>query len=253
MRACPLFHIFHALFDDQVALLGHTGHHDALEGISLIFFVFGLNAVAELNLALGVGKAGGSADDDRRVEFLADLIGIFHEILGFLGIRGLKAGNHSCAADAAGVLFVLGAVETGVIGDDKDKTAVRSDIGDRVDRICSHVQADHLHAGQGTDACEGSADGDFRGNLLIGSPLSVYAGVFDKFLTDLRAGSSGICGGNLHTGFPRAAREGGIAQHHLFFTHKKLLVNIIYSKQWGHALSVSPVSILIIPDNHNSR
>ena len=185
-----------------------------------VLFVFGLDAVAELDFALGVCQAGGGADDDRRVEFLADLIGILHEILGFLGIRRLKAGNDSGAADAAGVLFILRAVETGIIGNNKDEAAVRSDIGDRVDRVCSHVQADHLHAGQGTDTCEGSADGNFRRNFLIGSPFGVHAGVFDKFLTDLRAGSSGISGRNLYAGFPCAARESGIAQHHLFLTHK---------------------------------
>ena len=243
LAAGPLFHVLHTLLDNEVALFGHAGHHDALGGVSLVLLVRRLYAVTEFDFTLGMSETGRRADDDRRVELLADLIGVFHKVLGFLGIRGLQAGHDGCAADAPGILLVLGAVQAGVIGDDKDKAAVRTDIGHGIKRISRHVQADHLHAGQGTNAGKGSADRDFRGNLLIRCPLGIHSGVFYEFLTDLRAGSPGIGRGDLHAGFPCAARDRGVTQHHLFFTHMKPLfcsvyVSVYVLKPVGYTLHV---------------
>ena len=215
--------ILHALFDDQVTLFCHTGHHDILLDISLVGLVLDLLAVAELHLALGMSQAGRCPYDDRRVKLLTDLIGVFDVILGFLGIRGFHAGDCRGAADHSGILLVLGTVQSGVIRHNCYHAAVASDIGEGIQGISRNVETDHLHGAERPDAADGSADRDLRSNFLIWRPLCVNFGILHQFLADLCAGRSGIGGRDFAAGFPHASGNRSIAEHHFLLTHFRYL------------------------------
>ena len=215
--------ILHALFDYQVALFCHSGHHDVFLDISLVGLVLDLLAVAELYFALGMSQAGRGPYDHRRIELLADLISVFDIILGFLGISRFHAGDRRRAADHSCVLLVLGAVQSGVIRDDCHHTAVASDIGEGIQGIRRHIETHHFHGAERPDAADGSADRDLRGHFLIGSPLRVNAGILHQFLADLCAGRSGIGGRDFAAGFPHASGNRSIAEHHFLLTHFRYL------------------------------
>ena len=166
-----------------------------------------------------MGQTGRCTDHNRLVVLLADLVGQLRHVLGFLGIRRLENRDLSRTADHAGVLLVLGAVETRVVRDAEDHAAAHAGIGCRVDRVRRHVVADHLHAGKGTDARNRSAEGDFRRDFLVRSPLAVQGIlVLDQVFTDFRAGCARIRGGHLDAGFVEAARDGFISEHQSFLT-----------------------------------
>ena len=211
--------ILHALFNDQMTLFCHSGHHDVLLDISLVGLVLDLLAVAEFHLALGVSQAGRGPYDDRCIELLADLISVFDIILGFLGIRRFHTGDRRRAADHSGVLLILGAVQAGIVGHNGYHSAVASDIGEGIKRICRHIQSHHLHGAERSHSADGSADRHFCRHFLVGSPLRVNFGILHQFLADLRAGRSGIGGRDLAAGFPHTSGNRRIAEHHFLLTH----------------------------------
>ena len=163
-----------------------------LLNISHVRLVRDLLALAQLNFALGVRKAGRRPDYDRGVELLADLIGVFNVIFCLLGVRGLQAGNRRRAAHHSGVLLVLGAVKAGIIRHDCDQSAITADVRERIQRVRRHIQSDHLHGAERSHTADGSADRHLCGNFLVGRPLRVNAGILYQFLADLRAGRAGI-------------------------------------------------------------
>ena len=167
-----------------------------------------------------MGQSGGGAQHHRLIIGLADLIGQLRELLRLLGVRGLKDRDLGRAADGAGILLILGAVEARVVGDRHDHTAVHSGVGHGIERIRRHVVAHHLHAGERADAGDRGSEGHFGGYLLIGRPLTVHAVLVpDQVLADLRARRARIGAGDLDARLVETAGNGLISQHQFLLTH----------------------------------
>ena len=74
----------------------------------------------------------------------------------------------------AAVLFVLRREHRRVVGHD-DEDALSADDGGIHEGVAANVEAHVLHAGHGTLASVGHADGGLKGGLLVGAPVGNYA------------------------------------------------------------------------------
>ena len=93
---------------------------------------------------------------------------------------------------AAGVLLVLRAEHTGIVGHSHHKTSVNADVRGSVKGICGDIESHVLHCAKGALTGEGSADGHLAGYLFVGRPFGVYFVIFCGLLGYLGAGGSGI-------------------------------------------------------------
>ena len=190
------------------------GHHNVFLYLTAIFLVRNLGSVAELYDALGVCELCGCAENYGGIILLAELITKLYEVLCLLAISRLKNWNMRRTADHSGVLLVLGACHAGIVGNDYKRTAVNAGVGECVERVCSYVKTNVLHAGKASYAGDRCSDSNLCRHLLVGSPFGIYFIVFCEIFADFGAGSSGVCARKLNTRFVCAACYGFIAKHH---------------------------------------
>ena len=98
-----------------MAFDGIAGHHDILCHIPLIGDVKGLCPLLQFHQPLGMGQTGGTAQNNRGIIFLTEIVSIFHEFLGFGTVGGLHNGDHSSPGHHPAVLLILRAVHARVI------------------------------------------------------------------------------------------------------------------------------------------
>ena len=141
---------------------------------------------AQFNPAAGVRHTGGYSEEDRRMQFFGKVERIADHVVGFLLIGRFQAGNLGKAGVIARILFVLGGVHRGVVGNQIDQTAVGTSHRRVGEGVGGHVQTYVLHAHQGSAPGVGNADGFFHRGLFVGAPGAVDAfflgqlGVLDR-------------------------------------------------------------------------
>ncbi len=194
-------------------------HHDMLCRAALVGLIGDLLSLLEGDGTLRVRKPCRRPYHNRCIVSLAVLKGELCEVLCLLRVGRLEHGHLRHTRHTAGVLFILGGVETWIVGGCKDKSSVCPDVGYGVERVARHVDTDHFHGCHGAHAADGCADGDFHGNLLVGCPLCVDLRVFYDILTDLGAGSSGVSARHFDAGLIGTAGNRLIAQHDFCFAH----------------------------------
>ena len=107
------------------------------------------------------------------------------------------------------VLLVLRAVNAGIVAHGEDQPAVHANVGYRHECIGGDVEADMFHGGERAPPGKGGADRNVERDLFVGRPLGVqiFGRIVGQCLEDFSARSTGISGGDLHAGFPGAARD----------------------------------------------
>ena len=109
----------------------------------------------------------------------------------------------------------------GIVSTDQDQAAVDAAVGKAEQGIRRHIDADHLHGGQGPAADHRHADRCFQRNFLIRRPFSqdIVLELRDVF-QNFRAGRSRIGRGVNDAGLPGALRDGFVARQQ-FFHHPR--------------------------------
>ena len=151
------------------------------------------------------------------MQLLGEIERIADHVVGFLLVGRLQAGNLGKAGVVARILFILGGVHRGVVGNQVDQTAVGAGHRRVGEGVGGHVQTYVLHAHQGPSASVGYPDGFFHRGLFVGAPSAVDAfflgqlGVLDV-LGDFRAGSPWVGVDPGDAGVQSALGNGFIAQ-----------------------------------------
>ena len=117
--------------------------------------------------------AGGGAEEHRRVEALAQLVGELDELLAPRRCRRAPAAApwrtwRSCGCPARSASCACRGRRP-----DHHQAALHAGVGGGEERVGRHVDADVLHAHQRAGAGHGRADGHFHGHLLVWRPLAV--------------------------------------------------------------------------------
>ena len=92
----------------------------------------------------------------------------------------------------AAVLLVLGAVHTGVIGNQNHKAAAHAHIGRNIKRVRRNIKPDMLHSGKSPCAADRRTEGNLNRNFFVGRPLGVNLIIFCDLLGHLCARRSGV-------------------------------------------------------------
>ena len=177
-----------------MALLGKAGHHDVLGRILDVGLLGDLHSSGRLHDALRMGHTGTHFQQDRGVKLLGDLVGQLGKGQSLRRVRRLQHGQLSGLGIIAGILLVLRAVHTRVIGNADNHAGVDTGVGDGEQWVGRNVQAHVLHAAEAPLAAHGRAESGLNGDLFIGRPLGVDLRVLGGALGDLRAGRTGITG-----------------------------------------------------------
>src|SRR6266508_1861173 len=196
-----------ALEERRAALSRERGEHHVLRRIpDESADVDGRDGPARDERA-GVGDARRRAQEDRRVEALAQLEREAREIARLGAVGRLEERHAREARVVPGVLLVLGAVHAGVVGDDDHEAAADARIRRGHERVRGDVQADVLHRHEGARAAERRAERDVDRDLLVRGPLHVDpplgVGSHER-LEDLGARRAGIPRGDADARLARA-------------------------------------------------
>ena len=115
------------------------------------------------------------------------------------------------------VLLVLRAEEARIVRRHYHKPAVDASVGEREERVRRDVESDVLHRRQCARACYRCARRSLERNLFVSSPLRIYPFVFvgREVFKNLGRGRTGIRGGEMQPGFPRAAGCRLVSGHYL--------------------------------------
>ncbi len=125
------------------------------------------------NRLSGVGDSRHRPEQDRNLEFLRQVEGDRHHMLGVPRTGGVKNGNLCEHSHESSVLLGLGRVGTWIITADDHESTDCSDVSRTHERICSHVQTDLFHSHGSAFSRVGSDECIFQGDLLVGRPLDV--------------------------------------------------------------------------------
>ena len=206
-------------FPVRVALDGHTGQHGILVWLPLIGLHRDIHPFAALHDALAVADPGGHTDHHGSIEPLGKFIGGDHVVLALLRVRRLHHGDLGMGCVIAVVLFILGAVTTGIIRGNEYKAAVHTGIAHCKNGVRRHIHTHVLKGAEGPRAADGSTGGNLKGNLLVAGPLGIDIRFipFSDGFQNLRAGSSGIGSGNPAARLVYTPGNGLVAAHHYFF------------------------------------
>ena len=170
-------------------------HHDVLLDIFYIRLILRLHTVLQLYKSLRMSQSRRSAEDKRAVEFLAQLEGFFKQIFCLCTVRRFYHRNLSCTGHHPCILLILRTVQTRIVCDNDDKSAVYSHIGHGIERIRSHVQSYMLHTCHGADARKTCPHSHLGRHFLVRRPFFIYiVPVLHQVFTYLRTGCSRICG-----------------------------------------------------------
>ncbi|MPN18453.1 hypothetical protein SDC9_165813 [bioreactor metagenome] len=167
-----------ARLDDRVALYRVAGDHYVFCAVFGVGFRFGRPALAEFDHALSVGYARAHLEDYGGVERFGESVGENRKILGFLRVGGLKHRQLRRLGVMAGILLVLRAMHSRVVGYAYDHTAVYAGVGECEQRVGRDVEPDVLHAAEAALSGKRRAAGGFHGNLFVRSPLGIYLIIF---------------------------------------------------------------------------
>ena len=209
-----------AVLHDGVTRDGGGRHHHVL-GNRLFVRFYGLFFTrTKLHYAVGMRHSRRFTNEYRGVELLRNLIGKLNKFLCFLRAGRFQHRDMRASCIEAGILLVLRAVHTGVVGNTDDHTRIHARISNGKQGICRYVQADVLHARHRPAACNSRTDCHFHGNLFVGCPFRINAVHHGKVFRNLRAGGARVCGQNLYPCFPRAARDCLVCKHQFFHVYK---------------------------------
>jgi len=190
-----------------------AGHHDpALRILDEAGGLVGL-ALARDDAALDVADAGGQAHDRRTAEALGHREGLARHVVGLLRVGGLEQRQVGEAGPEARVLLVLRRRQADVVGHRDDQTADHAGQRQRHQRVGRDVEADVLHAAEGTRTGIGGADRHLQRYLLVDRPFGIDVRVGRNDLQHLGGRRAGIGRGDLDAGFPDGAGDGFVAGH----------------------------------------
>jgi len=145
-----------------------------------------------------MGDARRGPQENRRVEFFADLEGQLDEPLCLVRIGRFQHGNFGEFRVIPVVLLVLRTVQGRVVRRYDHQGPVRARVAGREQRIGRHVDPHVLHGDQGLCAGQRGADAHLQGHLFVGGPFGIDAVVSGESLHDLRAGGPRIPGCETH-------------------------------------------------------
>jgi hypothetical protein len=170
----------------------------------------------DLHRRLGVGEAGGGAEQDRRGELLAQVKGQAGKLPGFLAIRRLQAGELTEAGVLAVILLVLRGETAGVVGGDQHQSGPDAGVGDGHQTVGGDVDADVFHRRQRAGAAEGGANGRVQRDLLVAGPFRHHARILGQVLQDFGGRGARVGRGVADAGLPCPQRDGLISRKYPF-------------------------------------
>ncbi len=160
-------------------------------------------------------NTGGHAEKNRNIKFFTDFKGRLDIILAFLAVGSLDHGQFGMRSIQAVVLLILGTMAGRIVRGHDNQTALHTGHAQSKHGIGGDVDADMFHNRQCAHTADRRAGGYFQRGLFIGGPAAVdivriiVGYVFKNF----RAGSTGICCGQMAGCFVRTSRNGLIAGH----------------------------------------
>ena len=135
-----------------MAQLRIPGHHNCLFDIFDVRSVFRHLPPGKLYKSLGMRESRRDAEYKRTVILLTQLKRGLHILLSLRAVGRLQNRQLCRAGHHAGVLLILGAVQSRVIRHNDDHAPVDTHVGNRIRRVGRHIEPDMLHTGHGTDA-----------------------------------------------------------------------------------------------------
>ena len=213
------------LFHHHVALDGHGGHGDVLLRVLDVGAQRRLHALRGLNKALRMGDARHGAQHHRGIVDFGKFKGALGERQTLGGVRRLEHRQLGGLGVVAGILFVLGGVDGGIVRHADHQTGVDAHIGGGEQRVGGHVEAHVLHGGEAARPGQRRAHGAFQRHLLVGGPLGVDLVVPGGELGDLGRGRAGVGGNVAATGLVQPARHRRVPDHQFF--HKRPLLTLV--------------------------
>ncbi len=195
------FQFLFPFFDNEASYFRNSRHGIHLITLFDIGNRFEGNAFTQFHEALRMIDTGRHAQHDRRTISFADFICFGNHILSFLGVGRFQHSNLGKFGIVAVILFVLGRMHARIIGRNKDKTTVDSQISKGKERIGGHVETYHLHSCKRADTTDRSTDSCFHGYFFIRCPFGRNTVVFRYVFQDFCAGRTRIGRSKGHAGF----------------------------------------------------
>ena len=121
-------------------------------------------------------------------------------------VGGLEYRHAGERAPVARILFVLGRVHTGIVGNEKHSAASDAGVCEGEQWVSGHVDSDVLHGDERSCTGHARAGGDLESDLLVGGPLSADAGKLREGLQGLSGWRAGIADAHSGTSLPCATR-----------------------------------------------
>ena len=206
-----------ALGQYLLAALRVRGGHDVFRHVLLVGTHLALGSLAGLDERLAVADARRYAEEHRRVELFGNLEGFLDVVEALLAVGGLDHRNLRVRGVEAVVLLVLRAEKARVVRGHYHEAAVDARVGEREERVGRDVEADVLHRGERARTRYRSAGRGLERDLFVSRPLGIDPGVLVRreVFENLRRGRSGIRGGEVQPGFPRASGRRLVSGHYL--------------------------------------
>ncbi len=164
----------------------------------------------------GVTDPGGGPEQHRQFEFFRELVSRDHQFFGLAGTGRIQDRDFAEHGEKPAVLFGLGAVRSGVIGDDDQKAAFNSEIGGAQKGIGGDIQSHLLHGDSGALAGIAVPQGDFVGHLFVEGPFGVeldagFPGKSHHGTKNFGGGGAGVGSGQGAAGLDEAPGNGFVA------------------------------------------
>ncbi len=223
-----LFNRLQPFFHHRVTDAGVAGHHHIAGRVFHIFFHGYFASFGEGNDALRMGNTGGKPEKNRGFKLLGKLICQFGVREAFTAVCRFQHGNFGGYGVMPGILFVLGRMHAGIVGNGNDYASVDAYVRGNKQRVSSHVESYMLHAAKASCTRQRRTQGAFQRDLFIGCPFGVYFFVCGGVFGNFRTGSTGIAGNKRAARFIKSACNSFISQHNLFFIHDIDVLSAIY-------------------------
>ncbi len=162
--------------------------------------------------------AGGGPVEQRKFELLGDLIGLFDEVLGLLGVGRLDHGDERKSGVITVVLFVLRTVCGRVVGGHDEHSGADTGICEGHQGIGGDVQSDVFHEDERPDTRGCGSGGDLDGDLFVRRELKIHSGTFGILLeeiADLGRGGTGIGRCKFHACLEETSGDGLVSEQEL--------------------------------------
>ena len=145
--------LFCPFLNDGVTDSCGSRHHDVFGPFLVIRLWLNILAFTDLRDASRVSDTGAHPEKYGGIIFFGKLKRCFGKAEGFIGISRFQHRDLGCDGMMPGILFVLGRMHSGIIGDSDHKTCIDTGIGHCVQRIRRDIQTDMFHGAETPNAC----------------------------------------------------------------------------------------------------